>query len=277
MTPVMAAVDALTIAIGGVDVVIRSSDPEFLRALEARYEGFVRAALSERSEPKGSACYFELDLIPFGDPVHADSDLNVRREGAQWVLDRGDFHATWDPSSRRGRIRQSANPYSMDSVLRIVHTLEMAEAGGLLMHAGSVVRNGKAMLFAGVSGAGKTTITRLAPPEATLLTDEISYVRKEADGYFAYGTPFAGELAKSGENVKAPLSAVYLLVQGPENRIDDVPQEQAARDVLKSVLFFAEDQALVQRVFHAACDLVERVPVKRLTFQRSARVWELLG
>lgn len=277
MTPVMAAVDALTIAIGGVDVVVRSADPDFIRLLETRYEGFTLSDRGGEAARESNGYEFDVDLIPVGDPVHADSDLRVRREGASWVLDRGDFHATWDPSSRRGRIRQSANPYSMDSVLRIVHTLEMAEAGGLLMHAGSVVRNGKAMLFAGVSGAGKTTITRLAPRDTTLLTDEISYVRKEAQGYFAYGTPFAGELAKSGENVKAPLSAVYLLVQGPENRIDDVPQEQAAREVLKSVLFFAEDQALVQRVFHAACDLVERVPVKRLTFQRNARVWELLG
>jgi len=277
MSAVLAAADALTISIGGVDVVVRSSDPDFVRVLETRYEGFVvRPALGERGESKGSAYEFDLDLIPFGSPVHADSDLRVRREGASWVLDRGDFHATWDPASRRGRIRQSPNPYSIDSVLRIVHTLDLAEAGGLLMHAGSVVRNGKAMLFAGVSGAGKTTITRLAPSDATLLTDEISYVRLEADGYYAYGTPFAGELAKSGENLKAPLAAVYLLVQGPENRIDDVPKEDAAREVLKNVLFFAEDPGLVQRVFHAACDLAERVPVKRLTFERNARVWELL-
>jgi hypothetical protein len=275
MTPVLNAVDALTIAIGGVDVVVHSSDPEFLRLLAARYEGFIEPAVSERGSTRESN-RFDVDLIPAGDPVHADSDLHVRREGAAWVLDRGDFHATWDPQSRRGRIRQSPNPYSMDSVLRIVHTLELAESGGLLMHAGSVVRNGKAMLFAGVSGAGKTTITRLAPPDATLLTDEISYVRKGPEAYFAYGTPFAGELAKSGENVKAPLAAVYLLVQGPDNRIDDVPRDEAAREVLKSVLFFAEDRELVQRVFHAACDLVERVPVKRLTFQRNARVWELL-
>ena len=209
--------------------------------------------------------------------MHADSDLSVRRDGASWVLDRGDFHATWDPASRRGRIRQSPNPYSIDSVLRIVHTLALAESGSFLMHAGSVVRHGRAFLFAGVSGAGKTTITRLAPDDATLLTDEISYVRKEADGYYAYGTPFAGELAKVGENIKAPLATVYLLKQGTENRIDDVSSEEAAREILRCVLFFAEDARLVQRVFHAACDLVEHVPVRRLMFLRDARVWEIVA
>ena len=80
-----------------------------------------------------------------------------------------------------GSIRQSANPYSIDSVLRIVHTLLLARAGRFSLHASSAVRNGRAFLFAGVSGAGKTTIARLAPPDAMLLTDEISYVTHEGD------------------------------------------------------------------------------------------------
>ncbi len=76
-------------------------------------------------------------------------------------------------------MRQNANPYSLDSVLRIVHSLILAERGGFLLHAASAICDGRACLFSGVSGAGKTTMTRLAPPDVTLLTDEISYVRPE--------------------------------------------------------------------------------------------------
>jgi ABC-type iron transport system FetAB ATPase subunit len=72
-------------------------------------------------------------------------------------------------------------------VLRILHTLLLAAEGGFLVHAASAVRNGRAFLFAGLSGAGKTTIAGLAPPDATLLTDEISYVRKLDDHYYAFG------------------------------------------------------------------------------------------
>jgi hypothetical protein len=258
------------ITIGGVTVVVHTSDPAFLRILEQRYEGFTSDAASGDYE-------FEVDLIPSGATVSADADLSVRREAGHWRMERGDFLATWDPLSRRGRIRQSANPYSIDSVLRIVHTLVLAREGGFLLHAGSVLRNGRAFLFSGVSGAGKTTITRLAPEDATLLTDELSYVRKEADGYYAYGTPFAGELAKVGENVRAPLAAVYLLAQGADNRIDELPRAQAARALLRNVLFFAADDAeLSQRLFQFTCDFVERVPVHRLTFVPDARVWELI-
>lgn len=120
-------------------------------------------------------------------------------------------------------------------------------------------------------------ISRLAPPDATLLTDEISYVRKQDAGYVAFGTPFTGELAKLGENVSAPLEALYLLAQGPENRIDPVAPAEAARGLLANVLFFAEDEELVQSIFHSAFEFVNRVPVSRLTFVPDSRVWDLIG
>src|SRR6266516_7768334 len=180
--------------------------------LEGRYAGFIGSGQAPDYE-------FDVELGPPAD-IDPDADVRVFRQDGKWRLERGDFRAEWDPVSRRGRVRQSANPYSIDAVLRIVHSLVLAGQGGLLVHAASVVRNGRAFLFAGVSGAGKTTLSRLAPPDATLLTDEISYVRREDGEYVAYGTPFAGELAKAGENVRAPIGALYLLAQGPENRID---------------------------------------------------------
>jgi hypothetical protein len=219
---------------------------------------------------------FDVDLIApfFADP---EADVRVTQRGGQWCMERGDFRATWEPASRRGQIRQTANPYSIDAVLRIVHTLVLAKQGGFLLHSASAIRNGKAFLFAGVSGAGKTTISRLAPPDATLLTDEISYVRRQGDEYVGFGTPFTGELAKVGENVSAPIAALYLLAQGPENKIEPVAAGEAARSLLANLLFFAEDPELVQATFHSAFEFVGRVPIFRLTFVPDARVWEMIG
>ena len=115
-----------------------------------------------------------------------------------------------------------------------------------------------------------------ADRDATLLTDEISYVRKLDEGYVAFGTPFTGELAKVGKNTSAQLAALYLLAQGPENRIEPVAEANAGRELLSNMLFFAEDQEMVQRAFEAACDFVHRVPVYRLTFVPDARVWEMI-
>lgn len=268
------------IGIGGMTVRLRVPDEAFLRMVEGRYAGFPGAA-------EAAECNFDVELIPQrqneASLLHedsADDDVRVWREGALWNLTRGDFRAEWNPAERRGRIRQSMNPYSVDCVLRIVHTLALARQGGFLVHAASAIQNGKAFLFSGVSGAGKTTISRLAPADATLLTDEISYVRRaeaNSEGYVAYGTPFAGELAEPGENVQAPIETLFFLEQGPENRIEDVSSPSAAaRMLLRNILFFAHDAELVDQVFASALDFVQRVAVKRLTFLPDERVWDLI-
>jgi hypothetical protein len=260
---------SVVIEVGRVPVRINTSEPEFLRMLEERYAGFI--TVPERAEIE-----FDVEIVPPGS-ADPDADVKVTQREGRWKLTRGDFRAEWEPASGRGRIQQSANPYSIDSVLRIVHTLVLARDHGLLLHAASAIRNGKAFLFAGVSGAGKTTISRLAPADVILLTDEISYVRREGAGYIAFGTPFAGELAKVGENVFAPVEALYLLAKGPENRIETVPSGEAARSLLANLLFFAKEEHFVQAAFHAAFEFVSRIPVLRLTFAPDSRVWELIG
>ena len=101
--------------------------------------------------------------------------------------------------------------------------------------------------------------------------------RSLTPAFVAYGTPFAGELARIGENLRAPIAALYLLVQGPENAIEDVSQSQAVRSLLQNILFFADDNELVQMVFQAALEFAKCVPVRRLVFAPDARVWDLIG
>jgi hypothetical protein len=47
--------------------------------------------------------------------------------------------------------------------------------------------------------------------------------------------------------------------------------------LLRNILFFAEDPALVGQVFQAACAFVSAVPACRLTFVPAPEVWELIG
>ncbi len=257
------------IQVGGLPIQLYVENPVFIEMIEKRYAGFVA--------PSGPAKFeFEIDLVAPG-VISASEDVQVTWEAGLWRMERGDFYAEWNPALACGRIRQTANPYSLDCVLRIVHTLLLAREGGFLVHASSAVRNGRAFLFAGVSGAGKTTMASLAPPDVALLTDEISYVTWQKDQYFAFGTPFAGELARPGENMRAPIAALYLLAKGRENKIESIGTVEAVRGLLEDILFFAKDRELVNLVFQAACDFVGRVPMKRLTFVPDARVWELIA
>lgn len=259
---------SLTIEVGRVPVRVNTSDPEFFRMLGERYAGFITSSGAPDIE-------LDVEIVPQG-TGSSDAEVEVTQRNGCWKLTRGDFHAEWTPASGQGWIRQSANPYSIDSVLRIVHTLVLARQNGFLLHAASAIRGGKAFLFAGVSGAGKTTLSRLAPADVILLTDEISYVRRQDDGYTAFGTPFTGELAKAGENVSAPVAALYLLAKGPENRIEPILLGDAVPALLQNTLFFAQQEEFVRAAFHSALEFVSRIPVLRFTFAPDSRAWELI-
>jgi hypothetical protein len=264
----VSSLNSVTVVIGGLAIEISSADAGFITMLEQRYTGFVGGGA-------GAPIRLAVEIVP-PSLDGADEDLVVQFDGRRWTMTRGDFRADWNPETRQGSVRQAAYPYAIDSVMRIIHSLVLAQEGGFLLHAASVVRGGRAFIFSGVSGAGKTTISRLAPDDATLLTDEISYLRKTERGYYAFGTPFAGDLGRSGENLSAPLGGLYLLEQGPADSIRPLAAPQAARRLLRNILFFADDRPLVQKLFDAACDFVSAVPVYELTFRPTPEVWKIV-
>ena len=100
------------VEIGAIPIALSTGDERFLDLLRQRYGGFLSSSCPEFE--------LEFDLANMG-PV-SDDDVRVRRDGEEWLLERGDFHARWDPRTGRGSVRQNANPYSLDSVLRILRS-----------------------------------------------------------------------------------------------------------------------------------------------------------
>lgn len=266
----MQARATVVVDVGDVPVALSTGDPALAAVLQQRFHRF----LTPSAAP---AFHFDISVIPDDDEDgDRDEDLQVRSEGGLWRLRRGDFRAEWDPETRRGWIHQRLSPYAADSVLRIVHTLLLSRERGFLLHASSVVRNGRAFLFTGPSGAGKTTIARLAPADAVVLTDEISYVRRVGDRYMAYGTPFAGELSDSGEPISAPVAALFGLAWASDPVREPLAEGAAVQILMRNMLFFAADPALTGHLLDTACDFAGAVPAFRLAFAPDARVWSTI-
>jgi hypothetical protein len=265
----LTSISEVAVEIGETPILLRSQDEDFQAIVQQRYSGFVR----ERAQPEYA---FDVDVVRPEESLSSEGELRVWSDGGLWRLERGDFRVEWDPQRGRGHILQTVTPYAIDTVLRIVHTLIQAPEGGFLLHGASAIRNGRAFLFSGVSGAGKTTISSLAPKDAILLTDEISYVKRDEGGYRACGTPFAGELARPGENATAPIECIYFLAKGPKNVIEPIEPAETLRMLLRNILFFADDPELVKMVFRSANEFLGKVPAFRLTFYPDERVWDLV-
>lgn len=89
--------------------------------------------------------------------------------------------------------------FSLEGVMRILGHLIIISIlhryDGVLIHSSGVILNGEGVIFAGISGAGKTTISKLWRERdgVAILSDDRIIIRKERSGYFAYGTPWPGE------------------------------------------------------------------------------------
>ena len=122
--------------------------------------------------------------------------------------------------------------YPLDELL-MVHLL--ARGRGIEVHgSGFVDADGQATLFAGQSGAGKTTMARLwlGEPDVTILSDERVILRREGETIWMYGTPWHGDghIVNPG---RGRLTRIFFLRHAPANAVTPLSATQAiARSVL---------------------------------------------
>jgi len=141
---------------------------------------------------------------------------------------------------------------------------------GLLLHAAGAVRQGRSLIFPGVSGAGKTTISRILEREDfTLLSDDRIVVRREAGGFSAWGTPWPGE-GGYARNEHAPLAGVCFLKKGSAHGLRRFAPQEALPHMLRVASVPWYDPDAVEGPLECIDALLKGVPVYELTFRPEA-------
>lgn len=209
-----------------------------------------------------------------GLPIH----LNHRKSSPH---DPCEFSYTLDDATlffgpRRAEFLGVRHEYAMDSLLRILLTVVLLPQRGFLLHAATVVRDGRAYIFAGRSGAGKSTVASLSP-EGNVLTDEISLLRYSNGCWQAHGTPFWGEFRAAGSNHEFPIAGIYSLVQAGSDQVEPLSVKQALRALLPCVLFFRSENDAHERLLMTLLSLIGEVPCHRLHFRRQAEFWKVIA
>ena len=249
--------DSLALEIGRVPVALRFSGPELRGAALERYSAFAEAR--ENALP----IHFHAAPPAAGGPAPS-ADFQYALDGACVWLDGAAAHFSG--------VRHE---YALDSLLRVLLSWLLLPRQGFLLHAATVVRHGRTCVFTGRSGAGKSTVASLAPP-GSVLTDEISLLRREENAWRAYGTPFWGEFRAAGANRSAPVGGIFVLVQAAENKLRPMRPREALRALLPNVLFFSSDAPANARLLDLLVAAVSQTPCFELRFRRDASFWEVL-
>jgi hypothetical protein len=173
------------------------------------------------------------------------------------------------------RFEGVANEYVLDSLLRMFLSWELLARDGFLLHAATVLRNGRAYIFTGKSGAGKSTVASLSP-QGSVLTDEISLLQRKNGSWFAHGTPFWGEFRAAGSNAEAPVAGIVSLVKSLGNRAIPMRAAKLAQTLLPNILFFSPKVEDHQRLLDIASAASEEIPGYVLEFRKDPKFWEVL-
>ena len=151
--------------------------------------------------------------------------------------------------------------------LWVAYGLMTLKFATLAIHSSCIVFQGKAVMFLGESGTGKSTHTRLWREHiegAFLLNDDSPMVRVEEGKVWVYGSAWSGK-TPCYRNERYELKACVRLSQAPHNRIRKLPLLQAYASLHPSCApEFAYDDALYDEVSRTLGQILSVTPVYHL-------------
>lgn len=287
------AAAAVHFAVAGLEVCLRSPQPHGLRQLAGYYDLYPSAG-------RAPDLILDIETIP-GLSMGRDRGPEYpafRRESlgsGRIKLSRFDgegelvLPASSGPVYGQFQIGESAN--TLEAVVRIGMSVAFPRRGALLVHASAIALDRRAWVFAGVSGAGKSTISTMlanALPGCAKLSDELLIAapptpvttavtgERATEPWLAHATPFIGG-GELPHGARVPIAGVYFLEQARHHECLAMNRVDGLRELLRHVLVYAAEPATASHVLDAAARWVAASPCHRLRFAKNPGVASVLG
>ncbi len=144
---------------------------------------------------------------------------------------------------------------------------ELLKFNGFYLHSSAVEYGGKAYLFSGPSGMGKSTHTGLwmstFGDEVKLFNDDKPALRRLEDRWYAYGTPWSGK-NHININMKVPLAGICFLKQAPENKIRRLGAAEVMQKILPQTIYRLKEESYMDLLLSHLDKLIREIPIFEL-------------
>lgn len=140
----------------------------------------------------------------------------------------------------------------------------LIEFEGFYLHSSAVELEGRAYLFSGPCGTGKSTHTRLWQSTfgeaAQVFNDDKPALRRRDGRWYAYGTPWCG---KDGinQNKKVPLAGICFLKQADHNSIRRLTKEEAIQKILSQTFHKFKRVERLDKMLTLLGQIVNEIPI----------------
>lgn len=212
--------------------------------------------------PNTPPIYRKPDILVFRQPSRLESRLLILpdRQAAYAYLEETD--------SRHTEIYFNPAYTSLLNTDTIFHSMLALEKhlvlrNSFVFHCSYLDFEGKAILFSGPSGIGKTTHTNLwcqyLPDRAKVLNGDKCLLSREGNTFYANGWPICGS---SGicYNERREVRAIVLLQQAPENRLIEEKKILTFRRVLEQLTVNYWNREFTEAAMTFADSLVSTLP-----------------
>lgn len=212
--------------------------------------------------PNTPPIYRKPDILVFRQPSRLESRLLILpdRQAAYAYLEETDSQHTeiyFNPAY--------TSLLNTDTIFHSMLALEkhLVLQNSFVFHCSYLNFEGKAILFSGPSGIGKTTHTNLwcqyLPDQAKVLNGDKCLLSREGNTFYANGWPICGS---SGicHNERREVRAVVLLQQAPENRLIEEKKILTFRRVLEQLTVNYWNREFTEAAMTFADSLVSTLP-----------------
>ncbi|MFH1504489.1 MAG: hypothetical protein ABIH08_03770 [Candidatus Omnitrophota bacterium] len=165
--------------------------------------------------------------------------------------------------------------YDFLQVLLINYFAQRRE--GIFTHAiGIKDLNGQGLVFAGESGAGKSTTARIwhKHTKAMVLNDDRIIVRKDRKGFSIHGSPWHGDFNDylTSRIDSAPLKKLFFIRHAKKNIVEKISKKEAFNKLYPALFPTFWDKQCLENIVSFCQDLISAVPCYSMGFVNDKKV-----
>lgn len=260
--------------LGGIIVALKGESKTFLEFMERESSKFLLGA--------PDLCDFQLTIKHLGKifPKNHFVDLKPKIAISKNIveIDNNLYKGRLDISKGVGDVYIAPDypRMALEYMLRVIASVLAIKKGGFMIHAGGVIHHRKGLVFVGKSGAGKTTITGLAPERVQVLNDDLNIILPKGDSWMIHGTPFTSSSQVPPQNGHASLNTFFFLYKAEKNRITPELPGVAFASIVANIPLLDKYSSYTDLILQRIKFLIETCGVYKLEFQKDVKVWDLI-